>query len=443
MSEFTEAQIRAFVKDIDSLRSDPVIPILGCALSVVKDGKIVYEYQNGFRRIDPKKPKKGLPMEGSTRCRIASVSKIFTSIAIMQLAEQGMLDLDGDVSNYIGFLLRNPYYPDAMITVRQLMSHISSLRDGSAYSLPSAVRIEECFVPEGRYYHQAEHFAAPEHGRNRSPGKYYTYANLNYGVLGTVVERLSGERFDRYMRKHVLLPMGIEASYNVADFDQEQIHNLATIYKRYRNGIWATDKPWSPQIDDYQDAVQPQDVVSINNPDLCEDYHEPVGEYRVGTNGTVFSPPGGLRISAHELALLILMMLGNGVAANGNQILSERSVREMKKLVWYKRRGVDNCDLGDSARAYGAGLAVISPRYGGDRAVANDSDLTLYGHTGSAYGLISACFFAPERRFGFAYAINGVGADPELHLGKYCNRSILHEKMMTAIYDHLLYPPAE
>ena len=266
--QFSQDKINNMLQEINQFLTDPVFPVSGYALSVIKDGRIAYEHQEGFRRIDNDNPSNNLPMERDTRYRIASISKVFTAIAVMQLVDQGKINIDDDIGNYLGFPLRNPYYPDAVITARQMMSHISSIRDGSAYSVPPNVPIKECFLPDGRYYGNAEHFAAPENGKDRGPGKYYLYSNLNFGILGTVIERLSGERFDRYMREHVLHPMGIQASYNVGDFDSEQIHNVATIYKRFGDGVWAADKPWCAQMDDYRDEVQPHESISINNPDL-------------------------------------------------------------------------------------------------------------------------------------------------------------------------------
>lgn len=436
--QFSENQINGINKVFDNLLCDPEIPVLGYAFSIIKDGKIAYERQNGFRRIDTDNLENNLPMERDTRYRIASISKVFTAIAVMQLADQGKINVDDDISNYIGFSIRNPYYPDIMITVRQIMSHTSSIRDGSAYSIPHDVHIKECFIPEGKYFGNAEHFAAPEEGKDTSPGKYYVYSNLNFGILGTVVERLSGERFDHYMRKHVLLPLGTNASFNLGDFDAAEIHNLATIYKRFGEGIWDVSQPWCAQMDDYQDEVQPHEIISINNPDLgTSDFREDISDYKIGTNGTIFSPQGGLRISAHELALAAEMFINSGVAANGNRILSEGAVKQMMTPAWIVDPTKDNGDTSAGCHCYGAGMRILSTKIGGDIVVPNRDDISLYGHTGSAYGLISGCFFDPERRSGFSYAFNGIGADKDRHCGVFSKRAIWNEIAMMAVYNNL------
>lgn len=428
----------AFIKKVDTLLTDPVTPVIGYAISVVQNGRISFEYANGFRRFSEADPAENLPMQVSTRYRIASISKMFVCLSIMQQVEAGRMSLDHDASEYLGFTLRNPFYPDRVITPRLLMSHYASIRDGSAYSIPADVPISECFLPDGRYYNDGEHFAAPENGKDRGPGKYYVYSNLNYGLLGTIVERLSGERFDRYARNHVLKPMGINASYNPGDFNKEEIHDLATIYKRTADGVWAVDKPWTPQVDDYHDQILDPNKVFISNPDLgTADIEEDVTHYRIGTNATIFSPQGGLRISAHELALFIEMMLAKGIASNGNRIISEESVKELLTPVWVYDPKLDNIDVTDCTRCYCAGINMISPKVGGDYVFKGREDIGMYGHTGSAYGLNSACYFDPVRGIGFSYAITGLGADETVYRGQWSNFTVWHERIMSALIDYI------
>ena len=142
------------------------------------------------------------------------------------------------------------------------------------------------------------------------------------------------------MSELVLKPMGIGASFNLGDFDESGILDVSAIFKRFGDGVWDVSKPWCAQMDDYQGVVQPKNIISINNPDLgTANYEEDVTDYQVGTNGTIFSPQGGLRISAHELALAAVMFLNGGVAENGNRILSEEAVRQMTAPVWWYAPG--------------------------------------------------------------------------------------------------------
>lgn len=423
-----------FSAEMDAFLFDQEIPVLGYAVSVFQNDRIVFERAGGFRRYADGIPEACLPMEVSSRCRIASVSKLFTCIAIMQQVEQGRMELDGDAGDYLGFPLRNPHFPNVVITPRLLMAHTSSLRDGAAYSIPQAVPIRACFFPGECHWENGGHFARPDARHNMAPGGFYLYSNLNYGVLGTMVERLSGERFDRYMRLHVLEPMGIGASFNPGDFSPDELHNLAAIYKRCSGGVWAANQPWTAQTDALREMPQSPDRIWISNPDLgVPDREEDVSNYRPGTNGTLFSPQGGLRISVHELALFGQMLLNGGRLKHGGQVVSPDSIKALFTPVWSYDPRLDNRDPTDSAWAYGAGFNIISPALGGDHMAAGRDDITLYGHTGSAYGLLSACYVDPVRSLGFAYAFNGIGADPERHPGRYCSRSIWHERTMSAI----------
>ena len=288
-------------KELIDILNDANSPISGLSVLAIKNGQTVYEKTLGFRYIDAENPTKNLVIDKNTRFRIASISKVFTAIAMFQFEEQGKIDLDGDISDHLGFKLRNPSYPDAVITPRMLLSHTSSIRDGSVYSIPPESSIIELFTSEGKYWNNGEHFASPSEG-DCVPGKYFAYSNLNYGVLGTVVERISGVRFDKYMKANIMEPMGLKASYNPGDFDTETIANVSVLYQKKNKGVWDKTGPYIAQIDDYQGKLQPQDVVLITNPDLqAENVLADLSDYEIGTNGTLFSPQGGLRISTAEL----------------------------------------------------------------------------------------------------------------------------------------------
>ena len=100
----------------------------GAAVVVAKDGEIVYEYYYGYA---DKKAKE--PITESTYFRLASVTKLVSAIRTMQLVEQGTLDLDQDISAYLGYDIRNPYHRKTPITLRMLMTHTSSLNPYGGY----------------------------------------------------------------------------------------------------------------------------------------------------------------------------------------------------------------------------------------------------------------------------------------------------------------------
>ena len=101
---------------------------VGLAIAAVKDGEIVYTKSLGYKNLE-----KRIPLADNDILRIASISKSFTATGIMQLVEQGKLSLDADVSDLVGFTVRNPNYPDTPVTVRMLLSHTSSMSDANGY----------------------------------------------------------------------------------------------------------------------------------------------------------------------------------------------------------------------------------------------------------------------------------------------------------------------
>ena len=98
--------------------------------------------------------------------------------------------------------------------MRMLASHTSSLRDGKVYSIPPQVSVQEFFKPAGKFYENVDHFAP----KGEEPGKFFAYCNLNYGVLGTIIEKITGERFDKYQKKHILRQLDIKADYLPGNF---------------------------------------------------------------------------------------------------------------------------------------------------------------------------------------------------------------------------------
>lgn len=101
----------------------------GAALYVAKDGEIVYECLYGYAD-----KKAGIAISADTYFRTASVTKMISAIHIMQLVEQGLLALDENIGVYLGYSVTNPYAGDAPVTLRQLMTHTSSLSSSGGYT---------------------------------------------------------------------------------------------------------------------------------------------------------------------------------------------------------------------------------------------------------------------------------------------------------------------
>src|SRR6516225_7803387 len=193
LDEFIEAELQA-----------QRIP--GLAACVVKSGKIVWSKGYGWASV-----KKRVAMDPDrTIQNIASISKTVTATAAMQLWEKGKFELDDDINNYLSFAVRNPSYPDKPISFRFLLTHRSSIADGPAYmssytrgdpSITLETWITGYMSPGGRNYRREANF------HPRSPGKKYRYSNVGFGVLGYLIEKISGESVREFTKRHIFEPL--------------------------------------------------------------------------------------------------------------------------------------------------------------------------------------------------------------------------------------------
>ena len=411
---------------------DDGIKVPGLGVIIYKGGKEVYSKFLGKRVIETSKP-----VTRQTRFRAASVSKMFTVFSIMQLVEQGKINLDEDISRYLGFELRNPNYPQKKITVRMLANHTSSLRDGKIYSIPPTFSVQEFFYPMGKFWENGDHFAPI----GEEIGKYFTYSNLNYGLLGTIIEAVTKCRFDLYQKENLFRQLEIKADYLPGNFERQEFEMLGAIYqKKNEFGQWDEHGDWIGTIDDYRGVRPPKDTVCLQNP-YAQNFQEvySLENYRIGTNATIFSPQGGLRISFEELAHALEMMMNDGIY-HGRRILSRESLNEMFKLNWiYEPEKQNGRPYGGAILNYGLGIYFIDGK--SNARVCREHEVNLLGHTGAAYGLLSGIFFIPHTKDGFVYMLNGEAIEEDVDprsKGKFSSNYIWEEKIMNAVCNFLV-----
>ena len=422
----TQAARAALTKDLDAMIGNTGTHVPGLGVIVFKDGKEVYSHFAGRRRIGASSGGSDLPVTRDTRFRVASVSKVFTGLAVMQLAAQGKIGLDEDISRYLGYTLRNPNFPDTPITVRMLLSHTSSLRDGSSYSLPPSVSLREYFRPGSRYY-SSSHFSS----KWQQPGRYFKYANINFGVLGTIIERVTGQRFDQYMKSHILADLDTQASFFPATLSPAAFAGLGTIYRKNEGSDWDETGPWIPQCDDFR-GTQPKPWTAPSGYSLSG--------YRPGTNGTVFAPQGGLRISYEELSHALRLFINKGVF-NGRTVVRPDLINQMMTEQWTYSPAQKNGDTyGGSIEGYG--LAFYPIRGRSTSRVVRDHILNLWGHTGEAYGLLAGLFVVPGTKNGFLYIMNGEAIaedDDPRSAGNFSSNYVWEENIMNAVCRHIFF----
>lgn len=408
----------------------------GLAVAVIANGEVERDFRFGRRYIDPLDPGRDLPVDADTKFRIASMSKPVTAVGAMLLAERGLLDLDRDISDYLGFALRNPRFPDDPITAAMLLSHTSSVRDSGGYILPLPYTLED-FALHGIEGLGRLAWASPIEGRDVRPGRYFCYSNLNFGILATAIERVSGERFDLYMRDRVMRPLGMDAGYNVLHLSEAGFGDLAALYRKAGDdGAWRPSGPWLPQVDDYR-GVRPA-VACRLAPGLGP---EALEAYEAGENGTIFSPQGGLRASVRDLAKIARLFM-NGGEVDGVRLLSRTSVERMMTTAWaydpIRRNGELYTGL---TRETGLGLARTTAsrdEQGGDRLLPGGGP-ELWGHHADAYGLLGGMAFDPREGYGFIYVIGGTARPPESLRGRYSSWFIWEEEIQEALLEESGY----
>jgi CubicO group peptidase (beta-lactamase class C family) len=425
-----ENEAAALTRQLQAIVDDPAIPLTGLSAVAIRGGEIVYSANLGYKRLAPAEP-----VDANTLFRVASVSKFVTALGAMKLVEQGKLSLDADIGETLGYRLRNPHFPDTPITLRMLLTHTSSLRDEGGFKWPPSVDLRDVLVPGGSQYGEGKSWAT-----NAPPGRYFEYVNFNWGLLATVMERATGERFDRLMRRLIFDPMQLKAGFYLADFAPARVADVATLYrKREKDGAEAWDPrgPWIAQADDFSAAP----------PAAPEGFER----YVAGSNGTLFGPQGSLRISAAELARIMLMLMHEG-RDRGRQILAPETIKLLFSRQW-TLAGDGKTGNGDSDsfhglyHAWGLGnqhfidaSTVRKGRASGDRLV-EGGGYTGVGHLGWSWGLNALFVFDPRTNNGMIYISSGVGADPDLHPGRFSSEARFQERITDALYRGAIAAP--
>ena len=328
-------------------------------------------------------PQSGRRVTPDDPVRVASVSKMVVAVGVMKLVEAGKLDLTSDVSRWLGWPLRNPSFPHRPITLGMLLSHTSSVREhDDDYVIPLGGSLQK--VMEDPLNWDAQH----------GPGdNYFTYTNLNFPIVASIVEKVTGERFDIWMRREVLEPMKLDACYNWPTCSDATVARAVEL-----------DQGGKPVKDDLH-GMRPDCPVFIKEGEPCD-----LSRWRLGENGSLFSPQGGLRISARGLARVGRMLL-NGGTLDGVRIISPQSVDTLLTQVWRFNGSNGVTGEGDDSGfycSYGLAtqqLATPVPRCGDDPGTLGHA---LVGHAGDAYGMKSGIWIDRARGVGIAYFATGV-----------------------------------
>lgn len=318
--------------------------------------------------------------------RVASISKLVVAIAVMRLVEQHRLDLDADVSTQLGWSLRNPAFPDTPITLRLLMSHRSSLTDRIDYVLPLDADMRRVLADPRAW--DAEH----------APGGWFHYTNFNFPVIAAVMERATGERFDRLMQRLVLGPLKLDACYNWASCSPATAARAVVLY---RDNV---------AVRDDNNGAMPACPVTPATDGSCD-----LTRWQAGINGAIFAPQGGLRISMRDLAKIGRLLLDDG-AVDGVRLLTPKSVALLETPLWTFNGDVGAGGNGETdggfTCSYGLAVTFLATKAEGCRDDPFGDGRRRIGHAGEAYGLRSGLWIDRARGIGVAYFATDVPAEP-------------------------------
>jgi CubicO group peptidase (beta-lactamase class C family) len=317
----------------------------GTSTLIVKNGEIVWRESYGYANTDL-----STPFTDTTSLMIASVSKTFTGIALMQLYEDGLLGLDDAINDYLSFDIKIPNYESYPITFRMLLTHTSSITDSDAMdnyynwngdpTISLADCIERYFSVTGSDYSATDNFL------NSQPGTVYEYSNMATALEGYLVEVISGKPFNQYCNQNIFTPLCM------------------------KNTHWF--------LSEYQNLNM------LANPhDYYNSQYEPIDHY-----GFADYPDGMLRTNVTDLANYMLAILQNG-SFHSETLLTASSLNNMFTLQ------VPALDPTQGLQFYKKSFNVTS------------GNISLWGHDGGEYGISTEMWFDHNKNMGIAVLANG------------------------------------
>ena len=321
---------------------------VGGMVLAAKDGEIVYQQCYGLSNKIGKEP-----VTPETYFKLASVSKLVTAASVMKLVEEGRLDLDENIGHILGdppYEAANPNYPKISLTSRMLMTHTGTINDSKG-AFANGKPLSENLNP--KLNKKKSGFL------QQKPGTCYKYSNYGAGIMGCILEAVTGKRLTDAARELLFDPMGIDAAY-----DPHLLQNPELIVSTYNTDGSSKTRSYRLTKEKYRETIN-----------LEKDYVESYG---------------GVWIRGEDLCRIGIMLCDMGMY-NGEQILEEATVREMF-----------------SSQQGKGGITADSPYALNVERVTNlVSGRLLYGHQGMANGVLCNLYFDPETRFVFALVTNG------------------------------------
>lgn len=314
----------------------------GVQVAIINNGAVRYCYEYGFANVD-----NNTPVVRDTKYRCASLSKIIVAMTAMAVGDVSDFDIDIDISDYLGYEVRNPSFPDNVITPRMLMTHSSSISDSQAFLESRNSRSSaplESLLSFGSTY------------TGSRPGSEYLYSNFGLAVLAAAVETYTGKSFDALAGEYIFDKLGIECGFLATDISDPSL--IADLY--YPGG--STGYSAQTQL----------------NETTCD---------KPGQTHHIYQ--GNLTISACDYAALLCVLINGGIYGN-SRVISAPGVDEILKPQIY-------------TEGHPCGLCV-------DILDTVSSGREMYCHTGSNFGMYSSFAFDKSVGEGVVVFTSGANA---------------------------------
>lgn len=346
--------------------------LIGMQVAYISDGQFIWQGNYGTKEYGAEDI-----VNDSTLFMIASCSKPVTALGVLKLVDQGKVNLDKPINHYLPFEVVNPNFPEAVITVRMLLAHVSSIRDnwdilrplytlengGGDSPLVLGKFLEQYLVKGGEYYYSSENFWT------KDPATLFQYSNVGYALLGLIIENVSQLSFRAYMAKEIFKPLEMNESY------------------------------WFLKDIPHDNIAHPHDIPGKDN-----DFTEPKALPHYGYPDY---PDGQLRMTASDYARFIKVIVNEG-EVDGKQFVKKEIIQEFLRIQYpeiFKHQAIAwNYNEYDNWIYY-----LLMPR--------------LPSHSGIDPGVATAVSFDPKTKAGVVLFTNSIPT-------KFLDKKVFYQEIM-------------
>ena len=335
--------------------------IPGLTIAMIKDNQVIYRRGFGTKDLENNVPKKH-PITPDTKLEMSSCTKSFTALAIMQLYEQGKLNVNDPVKKHLKWFQLG--FPDNPITIHHLLTHSSGIP--GLHGFWSTVRLrdfnQEDAPPMVPFSSKEDIILFINSAQNEvlfRPGEKYLYFNMGYSLLGMIIKEVSGEEYEDYIHKHILNPLNMKTSFFPSEEPVEGIFDISVNYEMRGKQLVRAQR----NVDQF------------------------------------FNPPGGLISSVNEVSNYLIALMNEGKFEE-QQIISPESIQKIiyphQKVGMFIR---SRLSLVSGLDYYGYGWIIRK----------NFFEYDLIEHRGGTGAASAQIFMVPEKKIGLVAVTNKPG----------------------------------